>query len=76
MIERREHLRFAAEPRQSIRIAGQERRQDFQRDVAIELGVARAIDLAHTPGAERGEDLIRAESSAGRQRQGWHAGRC
>ena len=41
-------------------------RQQLERDVAPELRVARTIDLAHPTGPERGDDLIRAESSSGR----------
>ncbi len=52
MIERREHLRFAAEPRQAIRIDREDLRQHLQRDVATELRIACAIDLAHPAGAE------------------------
>ena len=69
MVERGERLRFAREPRQPIRIAGERIGQDLQRDVAIELRVARAIDLAHAPGADDGEDLVRAEACAGSESQ-------
>ena len=41
--------------------------QDLDRDLAIELGVAGAIDLAHPAGAERGENLVGAEARAGRE---------
>lgn len=37
MIERRERLCFAGEPRQPIRVTGEGVGQDLQRDVAIEL---------------------------------------
>ena len=37
------------------------------RDVAIELRIARAIDLAHPAGAEGGDDFIRAETSTHRK---------
>ena len=40
-------------------------RQDLDRDVAIELRVARAIDLAHAARADRRDDFVRAETSAG-----------
>ena len=53
MVERREDLRFALEPREPIGIAGEGVGQDLQRDVAIELRVARAIDLPHPAGADR-----------------------
>ena len=52
MIERGEHLRFALEPREPSGIARERLRQDLDRDLAIELGVARAVDLAHAAGAE------------------------
>src|SRR5207247_1430412 len=37
------------------------------RDLAAEFRVAGTIDLAHAAGAEGGDDLIRAKSSAGRE---------
>src|SRR4030095_11559038 len=51
MVERREQTRFALEPRAALRTAGECARQDLDRDVAPELGVPRAIDLAHSAGA-------------------------
>ncbi len=48
MIERGEDLRFAMKAREPIRVAGERIRQDLQRDVATELGVAGAIHLAHS----------------------------
>ena len=46
-------------------------RQDLDRDVATELGVARAIDLAHPAGAEAapGPDTRRAAAPSGRTRR-------
>src|SRR5437667_11834414 len=67
MIERRERLRFTREPGQAIGIAGERLGQDFHGDVAIERRIARAIDLAHTAGADRGEDFVRTEARAGAQ---------
>ncbi len=40
-------------------------RQDLERDIATELGIARAIDLAPAPRAKRVQDFMRAESRAG-----------
>jgi hypothetical protein len=40
-------------------------RQNFQRDIAIEARIARAIDLAHAAGADGGQDLVRPEASTG-----------
>ena len=67
MIERREHLRFALEARQAIGIAGERRRQHLDRDVAIQLRIARAIDLAHAAGAEQADNAIEPEGGAGRE---------
>ena len=62
MIERGEQLRFALEPRETIRVADEGVGQHLDRDVAAQLGVARAIDLAHAAGAERRDDFIGPES--------------
>ena len=40
-------------------------RQDLERDVAIELRIARAVDLAHATGAERAADFIWSDPGAG-----------
>ena len=64
MIERREDLRFTGKARESLRVRSEELGQDFDCHVAIELGVARAIHLAHAAGAEDGEDCVGAETSA------------
>jgi hypothetical protein len=39
-------------------------RQDLDRDVALELGVPRAIDLTHATHANPGANFIRAEPGA------------
>ena len=41
----------------------------LDRDVAIEPRVARPIHFTHAAGAEGGEDLVRAEASAGGEGQ-------
>jgi hypothetical protein len=64
MIERREHLRLAREARGTIGIERELRRQYFQRDITRELGVARAIHLAHAAGTEGVEDFESADSRA------------
>ena len=68
MVERGQRLRFAGEPRQPIGIAGEGVRQDFQRDVAVQLRVPRAIHLAHAAGPDGAEDFVRTESHACGQR--------
>ena len=65
MIERREHLRLAAEAREALGIVGNGGEQDLDRDLAIQLRIARAIHLAHAAGAQQGDDLVRAEAGAG-----------
>ncbi len=58
MVERREHLRFALEAREPVRVLCERSRQHLQRDVAVEPGVAGTIDLAHSAFAQLGHDLI------------------
>jgi hypothetical protein len=43
-----------------LRITG----NDLQCDVAIQLRVARPIDLTHAASAKGGEDLVRADTDA------------
>ena len=62
MIQRRQRLRFALEPREPVRIGGKELRQDLDRHVAIELRIAGAIHLAHSARADGLRDFVRAES--------------
>ena len=52
MVERRERLCFALEPRQAIGVARKGVGQDLQRNVAIELRVAGAVDLSHATFAD------------------------
>ena len=62
--------RFAFEPHQPIGIGGERRWQHFDRDIAIQLRIARAIHLAHAARTEGGEDFVRTETRAGGQRDG------
>ena len=61
VIECRERPRFAREAGAAFGIGGEVGREDLDRDVATELAVARAIDLAHAAGAERGHDRVGSE---------------
>jgi len=45
VIERGQRLRLTLEPREAFAIEGKRFRQDLDRDLAIELCIARAIDL-------------------------------
>ena len=67
MIEGREDLRLSPETRQSLGIGRHGRGQDLDRDIAIEGGVAGAIDLAHSTRAYGAGDLERPEAPAGCQ---------
>src|SRR5262249_49892645 len=61
MIQGREQPRFALEARQPLGILGKISRQRLDRHIAAEPGVARAVNLAHTPRTKRSNDLERAE---------------
>ena len=39
----------------------------FERDLALQLAVAGAVDLAHPAGTERGDDIVTPESVARRE---------
>ena len=69
MIQRRERLRLAREARQAIRIARDGLWQDFQRDLAIQPCIARAVDLAHAAGPEERDDFVGTKPGAGSQRR-------
>src|SRR5262245_40538337 len=62
MVERREDLSFTVEPRKSIRIERQKLRQCFERDIAPQLRVVGAIDLAHPTRSDRLEHLVDADA--------------
>ncbi len=45
---------------ETIRVLGERRGQDLDRDLALEPRILRAVDLAHPPGADRREDFVGA----------------
>ena len=65
MIQRREHFGFALKPGEALRVGGKCRRQDFDRDVALQFGICRAVDLAHAAGADGRDDFVRTEPIPG-----------
>ena len=69
MVQGRQRLRFARESREPVRVTGEYLREDFERDIAMELRVARAKDLTHPADADAGDDFIGTEACAGRQGQ-------
>src|SRR5262245_51625236 len=68
MIQRRQSLRFALEPRQPLRILGQSLRQHLDRNLPAEVVVGGAIHLAHAPDTKLGADGVRAKTDARCQR--------
>ena len=68
VVERGEQPRLAVESAQPVGIAAEERGEDLDGDVASELQVSRAIDLAHAAGAEELDQSIAAQVAAGEVR--------
>ena len=75
MRERGHGKRFAFEAGEGVGVMRKRDRKHLDRHFALQLHIARAIDLAHSANANGGEDLVRAEARAGRQGQRCHAGR-
>ena len=65
MRERSDSLGFSLEPVTELRVIGDQRRENLDRDGAIEADVARLVHLAHAAGTERSEDFVRTEARAG-----------
>src|SRR5262249_47285247 len=68
MIERRNGLCFAFEACFHFGVVAPVRRQNFDSDRAIQAGVRCFLHPAHTPLAERRNDLVRTKSHAWNQR--------
>ena len=62
--KRGQHAGFAAEPFEIV-LVEEMRMHEFQRNVALQSAVMRAIDRAHATLAERLEDFVRPQSTAG-----------
>ena len=69
MIQRRERLRFAREPRERSASLANRSGRTLIATSRFEFRVARAIDLAHAAGPEGREDFVGAEASAEAQGQ-------
>ena len=69
VIERRGRSRFPLETFQRLRRRGDPVRQDFDRHDPFETRVRGPIHFAHPAGAERADDFVRAEASAGSKGQ-------
>ena len=75
MVQRGESSRFTLEARQTVAVLGKERRQDLERDLAVEARVAGPVHLAHPALANLGQDWVCADPVAGgkRHRSGYPA---
>ena len=62
MIQRGEHPRLPLEAREPLGVARECVRQEFDRDIALELRVARAVHLTHAARTEQGLHLIHTKS--------------
>jgi hypothetical protein len=69
VVQRGEDFGFSLEPSETIEIVDKRFGQDLQRDIVIQLGIARSMHLAHAPFADRGSDFVRTEARARRQGQ-------
>src|SRR5258706_15580199 len=69
MIQRGEYFRFALKARESVVIGRQCRRQDLDRDLALQLRVCRPVDLSHAAFANLRGDFVDAEARAGDESQ-------
>jgi hypothetical protein len=65
MVHGGEDLRFPAEACEALRVVREGVGKDLQRDVAIQLGIARPIHFAHAAGTECRDDFVRATTNAG-----------
>ena len=65
MVQRRGGARLLLEALAALGVGRELRREDLDRDVAAEAGVAGAIDLSHPARADRREDLEGPELGAG-----------
>jgi hypothetical protein len=65
MIQRREDVCFASKAGKAIRLGGDRRVENLDCDVPVQLGIACAINLSHTSGAEEAQDVVVSEPRPG-----------
>jgi len=65
MVQRREHVGFALKSHDPLSVARERFGKDFQRNIALQLRVARPVDLPHPAGADQGKNFVRADTNAG-----------
>ena len=68
MVQEPGGLGFLLETPQPVRVVGERGRQHFDRHLAREPRVLRAVDLSHPPAPIGRENLVRAQPAAGRYR--------
>ncbi len=64
MGQRGDRQRLALESRQAIGIGGKRLRQHLDGDVALQLGIARAVHVAHAARADVRSDLVGADDGS------------
>ena len=64
VVERGEGLCLALEPRKPIGVLCEMIGQNLERDLALQLRVARPIHFPHAACPERGDDFVRTEPGA------------
>ena len=69
MIQRGEGLGFTLEASETVGVMREFLGEDLDRHVAIQPGVARAIDLPHSAFANRRADFVNAQTSTGSEGQ-------
>ncbi len=67
MIERSEDFGFTLKTGEPLAIVGDLSGQDFERDLALQLRITRAIHFAHPARAEGSDDFVRAKPRTGGQ---------
>jgi hypothetical protein len=70
MAQRGEETGLALEPDEAVRVGHEALGQDLDRDVPVEPRVERAVDLAHSSGADGTEDLVGPEAPPAGQAHG------
>jgi hypothetical protein len=70
MVERGERPGLTLEPGEPLLIADEGVEDELERDLAPELGIARAIDLAHSPCTELADDFVVTEAGSRVERHG------
>jgi hypothetical protein len=71
MVQSAQDSGFVLKAQKTVGIARNRRRQDFDRDRAIEPGIAGAVDFSHAAGTDRQLNFIRSKPGARGQRHAW-----